>query len=214
MDGCLFLENMATFACMGSGTCLAASWHHKESSTWLREQYVCFGISQGHVCMLKRVYASYTKCSLVCPVLSRGSSVSIASDYGLDDQGSIPDGGKNYFPSSLCVQTGSGGPPSLLSNGYWGTFPGGKARPGRDAGHSPPSSAEVVNEYELHILCPCASTGVLWDWFTFTNFNLSSNCCVCHNITSKFRTIVRFKGSVKYNYDLNKTAMHSHCLVM
>jgi hypothetical protein len=25
-------------------------------------------------------------------------------------------------------------------------FPGGKARPGRDANHSPPSSAEVVNE--------------------------------------------------------------------
>jgi hypothetical protein len=31
---------------------------------------------------------------------------------------------------------------------HWvpGPFPGGKARPGRDADHSPPSSAEVVNE--------------------------------------------------------------------
>jgi len=38
------------------------------------------------------------------------------------------------------------GPPSLLSNGYRGPFPGGKARPGRDADHSPPSSAEVKNE--------------------------------------------------------------------
>jgi hypothetical protein len=27
-----------------------------------------------------------------------------------------------------------------------GPFPGGKARPGRDADHSPPSSAEVKNE--------------------------------------------------------------------
>jgi hypothetical protein len=27
-----------------------------------------------------------------------------------------------------------------------GPFPGGKARPRRDADHSPPSSAEVVNE--------------------------------------------------------------------
>jgi hypothetical protein len=27
-----------------------------------------------------------------------------------------------------------------------GPFPGAKARPGRDAGHSPPSSAEVVNK--------------------------------------------------------------------
>jgi hypothetical protein len=34
----------------------------------------------------------------------------------------------------------------LLSNGYRGPFPGGKARPGRDADHSPPSSAEVKNE--------------------------------------------------------------------
>jgi hypothetical protein len=30
--------------------------------------------------------------------------------------------------------------------GTGGRFPGGKARPGRDADHSPPSSAEVVNE--------------------------------------------------------------------
>jgi hypothetical protein len=35
-------------------------------------------------------------------------------------------------------------------------FPGGKARPGRDADHSPPSSAEVVNEYELYLLSPQA----------------------------------------------------------
>jgi len=30
--------------------------------------------------------------------------------------------------------------------GTGGPFPGGKARPGRDADHSPLSSAEVVNE--------------------------------------------------------------------
>jgi hypothetical protein len=40
--------------------------------------------------------------------------------------------------------------------GTGGPFPGGKARPGRDADHSPPSSAEVVNEYELYILSPQA----------------------------------------------------------
>jgi hypothetical protein len=38
------------------------------------------------------------------------------------------------------------GPPSLLYNGYRGSYPRGKARPGRDADHSPPSSAEVENE--------------------------------------------------------------------
>jgi hypothetical protein len=40
------------------------------------------------------------------------------------------------FPSNFRVQTGSGAPPSL-SNGYRGPFPGGKARLGRDADHSP-----------------------------------------------------------------------------
>jgi hypothetical protein len=33
---------------------------------------------------------------------------------------------------------------------------GGKARPGRDADHSPSSSAEVVNEWELYLLSPHA----------------------------------------------------------
>jgi len=34
--------------------------------------------------------------------------------------------------------------------GTGGPFPGGKARPGRDADNSPPSSAEVVNEELYH----------------------------------------------------------------
>jgi hypothetical protein len=38
--------------------------------------------------------------------------------------------------------------------GTGGPFPGGKARPGRDADHSPLSSAEVVNEWELYPLSP------------------------------------------------------------
>jgi hypothetical protein len=33
--------------------------------------------------------------------------------------------------------------------GTGGPFPEGKARPVRDAEHSPPTSAEVKNEYEL-----------------------------------------------------------------
>jgi hypothetical protein len=36
--------------------------------------------------------------------------------------------------------------------GTVGPFPEGKARPRRDAHHSPPSSAEVVNEKELDLL--------------------------------------------------------------
>jgi hypothetical protein len=47
--------------------------------------------------------------------------------------------------SSLCVLCVWGHPASCTM-GTGGPFPGGKARPGRDNDHSPPSSAEVVNE--------------------------------------------------------------------
>jgi hypothetical protein len=56
-----------------------------------------------------------------------------------------PAGAKD-FSSNLCVQTGSGAHPASCTMGTGGPFPGGKVRPGRDADHSPPSSAEVVNE--------------------------------------------------------------------
>jgi hypothetical protein len=57
------------------------------------------------------------------------------SDYRLDDRGSIPERGKGFF---LCPQWPDQlwGPPSLLSNGYRWSFPGGEMRPGRDADHS------------------------------------------------------------------------------
>jgi hypothetical protein len=76
------------------------------------------------------------------------SSDSIVSDYGLDDRAigiRSPTGAKD-FSSILCVQAGSGAHPASFPMGTGGPFPGGKARPGRDADHSPPSSAEVVNE--------------------------------------------------------------------
>jgi hypothetical protein len=77
---------------------------------------------------------------------SRGSSGSIVSDYRLDDRGSIPTGAED-FSSSLRVQTGSGAAhPASLTMGTGGPFPGGKARSGCDADHSPPCSADVKNE--------------------------------------------------------------------
>jgi hypothetical protein len=68
--------------------------------------------------------------------------------YGLDDRaiGVRSPAGAKDFSSSLCVQTGSGAHPAFCTMGTGGPFPGGKARPGLDADHSPPSSAEVVNE--------------------------------------------------------------------
>jgi hypothetical protein len=82
------------------------------------------------------------------PSRRRGSSVSIVSDYGLDDRAievRSPAEAKD-FSSSLCVQTGSGAYPASCTMGTGGPFTGGKARPGSDPDHSPPSSAEVKNE--------------------------------------------------------------------
>jgi hypothetical protein len=42
-------------------------------------------------------------------------------------------------------QTGSAAHPASYNNGYQGLFHKGVKRPGREADHSPPSSAEVTN---------------------------------------------------------------------
>jgi hypothetical protein len=48
--------------------------------------------------------------------------------------------------SSLCVQTSSGVHPAYCTMDTGGSLPGNKARPVREADHSPPSSTEVDNE--------------------------------------------------------------------
>jgi hypothetical protein len=75
------------------------------------------------------------------------SSGSIVPDYGLDDRAiEVRSPTVADFSSSPCVQTGSGAHPASYPMGTGGSFPGGKARLGHDADHSPPSSAEVKNE--------------------------------------------------------------------
>jgi hypothetical protein len=75
---------------------------------------------------------------------SRDSSVGIATGYGLDDQGvgvELPGGGKNFhFSTSSRPALGSTQPPI-----QWvpGPLSPGVKRPGREADHSPPTSAEV-----------------------------------------------------------------------
>jgi hypothetical protein len=79
---------------------------------------------------------------------SRDSSVGIALGYGLDDQGSrvrYPAGAGN-FSLHHRVQNGSGAHPASYTMGTRDSFPGVK-RPGREADHSPPSSAEVKNAW-------------------------------------------------------------------
>jgi hypothetical protein len=65
----------------------------------------------------------------------------------------------NDFSSSLCYQTSSEAHSATYSMGTRSPFPGGKARPGSDADRSPPSSAEVKNEYELYLFHPCRVHG-------------------------------------------------------
>jgi hypothetical protein len=80
------------------------------------------------------------------------------SDYGLDDRAikvRSPARAED-ISSNLCVQTGSGVHPASCTMGTGVLSVWVKARPGRDADHSPPSSAEVENEKELHLLFPQA----------------------------------------------------------
>jgi hypothetical protein len=75
--------------------------------------------------------------------VSRDSSVGIALGYGLDDQGSrvrFPAGAGNFYLHHR-VQNGSGAHPSYPM-GTRDSFPVVK-RPGGEADHSTPSSAEL-----------------------------------------------------------------------
>jgi hypothetical protein len=79
--------------------------------------------------------------SEVTDICGPGSSVGIATGYGLDGPGIESRWGRDFpHPSRPALD-----PPSLLYNGY-GVFPGGKERPGHEADLSPPSSAVVKKE--------------------------------------------------------------------
>jgi hypothetical protein len=92
------------------------------------------------ICITKKLV--FFPCLYMIILYERGSSGSIVSDYGLDDRAIKVwfSTGAEDFSSNLSVQTGSGAHPASYP------FPGGKARPGRDADHSPPSSCEVKYE--------------------------------------------------------------------
>jgi hypothetical protein len=71
------------------------------------------------------------------------------------------------FSASLCVQTGSGAHPVSCAMGTRGPFPRGKARPGRDADHSPPLVPSLRKRRSYTSSPPSAIHGVWWDHFTF-----------------------------------------------
>jgi hypothetical protein len=75
--------------------------------------------------LLKQTQIIYLQISVsfITPYSSWGSSVSIVSDYKLDERGSIPGRGK-LFISSLCVQTSSQAHPASCPMGTGGHFTG------------------------------------------------------------------------------------------
>jgi hypothetical protein len=106
---------------------------NKQHSTAVQhaEHYNVFNITslyQGHA----RLCSTCDRHKLFqhCVILYNGQIISASED----------------FSSSLCVQTDSEAHPASCLTGTGGSFPGGKARPGRDADHSSLSSAVVENE--------------------------------------------------------------------
>jgi hypothetical protein len=101
-------------------------------------------------------------------------SVGIATGCGLDDRGSIPGGGLGIFPFDTVSRPALGltqppiqWVPGALSLGVY--------RPGREADHSPPSSAEVnecVDLY-LHPQYVCMAWCLVKHRDNFTKFNSS-----------------------------------------
>jgi hypothetical protein len=109
-----------------------------------------------------------------------------------------------------------------MSNGYRDPFPGGKVQLGPDADHWPPSSAEVINEYELYILSPLPGTsiGVLWDCFTFTpvkgqiwDFTTYMDLSVWVNMTEEGNFYVSVLNISFWNnktFSLSQVKLHIH----
>jgi hypothetical protein len=99
---------------------------------------------------------------------------------------------QKYYSSNLCVRTGPGAHPASYTIGIENTVPGSKARPASGSEHSLPPGTEVMNEYELYLLSPCAS--MLCSGATLPNMVntvmlselqlygiLSRICCVDHS---------------------------------
>jgi hypothetical protein len=107
-----------------------------------------------HNCVIKTCIRKVEK--------SCDSSVGIALGYELDDRGSrvrFPVGAGNLSLHHH-VQNGSGAHTASYLMGTRGSFSGVK-RPGREADYSPPSSAEVKNEWSYTSTAPVRLHGVV-----------------------------------------------------
>jgi hypothetical protein len=75
------------------------------------------------------------------------------------------------FSSNLSVQTGSGTHPASCTKGTEGSFPKGKARPGRDADHSPHLVPRSRMSRSYTSSPPKRLRDVYWESFTLDCFS-------------------------------------------
>jgi hypothetical protein len=126
---------------------------------------------------------------------SRDNSVGIALGYWLDDRGSRVrfQVGAGNLSLHHRAQNGSGDRPASDWMGTGGSFPGVK-RPGREADHSPPYSAEVKNT-RSYTSTPQYAFMARWlikhrDNFTFTLPSCSEDRCrLLGSIVTSLRSI-------------------------
>ena len=103
--------------------------------------------------VLSLIYSYVAVCMFCC---GPGSSVGIATGYGLDGPGIESHCGARF---SAPVQTGPGAHPASCTMGT-GSFPGVKSGRGRDADPSPPSSAVGHERVELYLYSPYGPYGL------------------------------------------------------
>jgi hypothetical protein len=118
-----------------------------EASKWSRfylQRFSFYSSLRNSLWILNPSHAQQKFAVLACPRAGVAQSVQcLTTDWtaGIRSPTEAED-----FSTNLCVQTGSGAHPASYTMGIGASFPGGKARPKRDADHSPPSSAEVKKE--------------------------------------------------------------------
>jgi hypothetical protein len=105
---------------------LSFALHHHKNPFELTFVMFCL---QNCILLLQFALSSYLNLLFYVAIdisRSRGSSVSIVSDHGLDDLaiGVRSPAGAKDLSSNLCVQTGSEAHPASCTMGTWGPFPG------------------------------------------------------------------------------------------
>jgi hypothetical protein len=137
-------------------------------------------------CQLISLFAIKERESKFCPLLvffschfrvcETDSSVEqrLATDWTTGRSRFDPRQRRKDFVSNLYAQTGSGAHPASCTMGTGSPFPGGKARPGRDADHSPHLVPRSRISRSYTSTPPRRLRGVLWVSFSF-NFKVFFN---------------------------------------